>query len=170
MYERHGQPLLSRRLFVRRVVRSLAAGALIITVSLSVGMLGYHWLENMRWIDAFANAAMILSGMGPLEPLKTDGGKIEALPHDRAGYFDLTTDEAADVRKAMVNALEGLDIDPRAYETLYELNRVGHEENSVLSVLENVANHDREHAAQIRAIIEVKAATGLSTERGDLIN
>ena len=78
MYERHGQPLLSRRLFVRRVVRSLAAGALIITVSLSVGMLGYHWLENMRWIDAFANAAMILSGMGPLEPLKTDGGKLFA--------------------------------------------------------------------------------------------
>ena len=78
MYEPHGQPLLSRRLFVRRVVRSLAAGALIITVSLSVGMLGYHWLENMRWIDAFANAAMILSGMGPLEPLKTDGGKLFA--------------------------------------------------------------------------------------------
>ena len=78
MYERHSQPLLSRRLFVRRVVRSLAAGALIITVSLSVGMLGYHWLENMRWIDAFANAAMILSGMGPLEPLKTDGGKLFA--------------------------------------------------------------------------------------------
>ncbi|TMH80447.1 MAG: hypothetical protein E6H49_09450 [Betaproteobacteria bacterium] len=78
MYERHGQPLLSRRLFVRRVVRSLAAGALIITVSLSVGMLGYHWIENMRWIDAFANAAMILSGMGPLEPLKTDGGKLFA--------------------------------------------------------------------------------------------
>src|SRR5436853_4559888 len=46
--------------------------------------------------------------------LKTDGGKIEALPHDRAGYFDLTTDEAADVRKAMVNALEGLDIEVEA--------------------------------------------------------
>src|SRR5439155_7337168 len=73
-----------------------------------------------------------------------------------------------DARKELLRALEGLDIDPRAYETLYELNRVGHEENSVLSVLENVANHDREHAAQIRAIIEVKAATGLSTERGDL--
>ena len=75
-----------------------------------------------------------------------------------------------DARKELLRALEGLDIDPRAYETLYELNRVGHEENIVLSVLENVANHDREHAAQIRAIIEVKAATGLSTERGDLIN
>jgi len=41
-------------------------------------MLGYHWLEHMRWIDAFANAAMILSGMGPIDPLKTDGGKLFA--------------------------------------------------------------------------------------------
>ena len=78
MYERHGQPLISRRRFAGRVARSFAVGALIIVVSLSVGMLGYHWLENMRWIDAFANAAMILSGMGPLEPLKTDGGKLFA--------------------------------------------------------------------------------------------
>jgi hypothetical protein len=78
MYERHNQPLLSRRLFARRVARSLAAGALIVAVSLFVGMLGYHWLENMRWIDSFANAAMILSGMGPLEPLKTNGGKLFA--------------------------------------------------------------------------------------------
>ncbi len=41
-------------------------------------MLGYHWLEGMPWIDAFANAAMILSGMGPLDPLRTDGGKLFA--------------------------------------------------------------------------------------------
>lgn len=41
-------------------------------------MAGYHELENMEWMDAFANAAMILSGMGPLEPLKTKGGKLFA--------------------------------------------------------------------------------------------
>jgi len=78
MYERHSQPLLSRRLFARRVAGSFATGASIIIVSLCVGMLGYHWLEHMRWIDAFANAAMILSGMGPIDPLKTDGGKLFA--------------------------------------------------------------------------------------------
>jgi glutamine synthetase len=37
-------------------------------------------------------------------------GVVESLPHDRAGYFDVTTDEAADIRKEMVNALEGLGI------------------------------------------------------------
>jgi len=59
-----------------------------------------------------------------------------------------------DVRKGMLQALEALDVDPMAYETFYELKRVGHEEYSVVSLLENVANHDREHAAQIRAIVE----------------
>ncbi len=58
-----------------------------------------------------------------------------------------------DSRKALLNALMGLDADPRAYETFYELRRVGHEEYSVLSVLENVASHDREHVDQIKSIV-----------------
>jgi hypothetical protein len=41
-------------------------------------MAGYRYLEGMEWIDAFANAAMILSGMGPLAPLHTWGGKLFA--------------------------------------------------------------------------------------------
>jgi len=58
-----------------------------------------------------------------------------------------------DSRKALLNALKELEEDPRGYETFYELRKVGHEEYSVLSVLENVANHDREHAEQIRTIL-----------------
>jgi uncharacterized damage-inducible protein DinB len=65
-----------------------------------------------------------------------------------------------DARRALVQALEELDMDPRAYLTFYELKRVGHEECSVLSILENVASHDREHAGQIRAITEDKTASG----------
>ena len=42
------------------------------------GVGGYRLLEGMSWIDAFANAAMILSGMGPLTPLQTWGGKLFA--------------------------------------------------------------------------------------------
>ena len=41
-------------------------------------MLGYRWFEGMSWIDAFANASMILSGMWPLSPLQTWGGKLFA--------------------------------------------------------------------------------------------
>lgn len=43
-----------------------------------MGMIGYHTFENMSWVDAFVNAAMILSGMGPMGQLSTSGGKIFA--------------------------------------------------------------------------------------------
>jgi len=58
-----------------------------------------------------------------------------------------------DSRKGLLDALKELETDPQGYETFYELRKVGHEEYSVLSVLENVANHDREHAEQIRTIL-----------------
>ena len=77
-YESKHQPLLSRAQFARRLARNFGVSSLLIGLSLVVGMAGYHWLEGMEWIDAFANAAMILSGMGPLAPLQTWGGKLFA--------------------------------------------------------------------------------------------
>lgn len=41
-------------------------------------MCGYHYLENLPWLDSFLNASMILGGMGPVSDLKTDGGKLFA--------------------------------------------------------------------------------------------
>ena len=75
-----------------------------------------------------------------------------------------------DSRTALLKALGALEMDPKAYETFYELKKVGHEEYSVLSVLENVASHDHEHAAQIRAILEDKTAGGLTSNVENLIN
>src|SRR5947209_19333317 len=77
-FESRHQPLLGRAAFARRLARSVAAAGLLIAPSLAAGMAGYHWTEGMAWVDAFANAAMILSGMGPLEPLHTRGGKLFA--------------------------------------------------------------------------------------------
>ena len=57
---------------------SFSIGMIAISIALAAGMLGYHHYENMSWVDAFANAAMILSGMGPLQPLITTGGKVFA--------------------------------------------------------------------------------------------
>src|SRR2546423_13146341 len=74
--ESRHQPLLSRRAFARRLARSFAAASVLIGVSLLVGMLGYHYIEGMAWIDAFVNAAMILSGMGPVGQLQTWSGKL----------------------------------------------------------------------------------------------
>ena len=77
-FESKHQPLLSRRLFLKRLARNLAAAAILIGISLLAGMVGYRYLEGMSWIDAFVNAAMILSGMGPVGQLQTWGGKLFA--------------------------------------------------------------------------------------------
>jgi hypothetical protein len=78
VFEHRNQPLLSQREFAWRMVRfgGLALG--IIAASLGVGVLGYHFFENLSWIDALVNAAMILGGMGPVDPLHTVGGKLFA--------------------------------------------------------------------------------------------
>jgi hypothetical protein len=77
-YESRSDPLLSRSAFVGRLVASCVAAAMLISASLFAGMCGYKYLENMTWVDAFVNAAMILSGMGPVEMLHTSAGKIFA--------------------------------------------------------------------------------------------
>lgn len=78
MYEKHHQALVSRTVFYKRVATSMVLGLSAVVIAQFIGMLGYHFYEKMSWIDAFVNAAMILSGMGPLEPLKTTGGKLFA--------------------------------------------------------------------------------------------
>ena len=77
-FEHKRQPLASRRLFAKRLAGSIGLSAALILLSLLGGMAGYHHFENMSWIDAFVNAAMILSGMGPLGTLNTTSGKIFA--------------------------------------------------------------------------------------------
>ena len=77
-YESRHQPVLSRRDFAKRLVRNVLFVGLLIAVSLAGGMAGYHFLEGLSWIDAFLNASMILSGMGPVAQVQTSGGKIFA--------------------------------------------------------------------------------------------
>ena len=50
----------------------------MVALSLLAGMAGYHYFEHLAWLDAFANAAMILSGMGPLAQPQTPSGKMFA--------------------------------------------------------------------------------------------
>jgi hypothetical protein len=64
--------------FLRRQVRSIGIGLVFICVALYAGMLGYHFLVGLSWIDSYENAAMILSGMGPLAAPATTAGKIFA--------------------------------------------------------------------------------------------
>jgi hypothetical protein len=71
-------PLLPMRVFLIHLFRNLLIGVVMISFGLAIGMWGYHQFEHMDWIDAFVNAAMILSGMGPFGPMTTTGGKLFA--------------------------------------------------------------------------------------------
>ena len=52
--------------------------ALLIGMSLLIGMVGYHSLVGMGWVDSFLNASMLLGGMGPVGDIPTTAGKIFA--------------------------------------------------------------------------------------------
>jgi len=77
-FESKSEPLLSRAQFAGRMVRNFGLASALVAVSLLAGMLGYHLTEGMDAVDSFVNAAMILSGMGPMGELKTTGGKLFA--------------------------------------------------------------------------------------------
>ncbi len=76
MYEHKKQPLASSRIFYQRVLKNLLVASGIIMICLVIGIIGYHYLANASWIDALHNAAMILSGMGPVIEIETNTGKL----------------------------------------------------------------------------------------------
>jgi hypothetical protein len=78
MYETKKQRPLVRARFVRRLLVHLLGAMGLLVVSLVFGMWGYMFFENLGWRDAFLNAAMLLGGMGPVNPPQTDGGKLFA--------------------------------------------------------------------------------------------
>jgi hypothetical protein len=78
MFEHRNTHLLPRKEYYRRIARHAALGVVVLIGSLGIGMIGYHAFEDLPWVDAFLNAAMILSGMGPVATLQTNAGKIFA--------------------------------------------------------------------------------------------
>jgi len=78
IYERRNQRLASREVFRRRLVTSSTVGLVLVAISLAIGIAGYMGFEGLAFVDAFVNAAMILSGMGPLHNPATTGGKVFA--------------------------------------------------------------------------------------------
>ncbi|MEA2238146.1 MAG: hypothetical protein QOC81_2870 [Thermoanaerobaculia bacterium] len=78
MYETLRDELLTRAQFTLRVLWHLSAAILASGIALLIGVLGYRYLGGLSWVDSLLNASMILGGMGPVDPLKTDGAKIFA--------------------------------------------------------------------------------------------
>ncbi len=77
-YEHRSQPLLPRMAFFRRVILHAAISLGVILGSLVIGILGYHFLDGLSWVDSLVNASMILGGMGPVDPLKNPAAKVFA--------------------------------------------------------------------------------------------
>ncbi|MBV9618276.1 MAG: hypothetical protein JO201_03610 [Verrucomicrobia bacterium] len=78
MCESRSHPLLSRAKFIRRVGYHALIALLFVAVALGVGVLGYHWIGHLKWIDSLLNASMILGGMGPVDPLQSNAAKVFA--------------------------------------------------------------------------------------------
>ncbi len=78
MFEHRTDQLLPLSVFFTRLARHIVLAMLLVIAALFMGMAGYHFFEHMSWTDAFVNAAMILSGMGPVTTLNTNAGKIFA--------------------------------------------------------------------------------------------
>jgi hypothetical protein len=74
-FEHHTEPLISRREFLLRVTRYGMISGMLIAFSLGVGIIGYHYLNELPWLDSLLNASMILAGMGPVDALKNDAAK-----------------------------------------------------------------------------------------------
>ena len=66
-----------RRSFSHRFILALGLSSLLVGFSLGLGIFGYHYIARLKWVDALLNAAMILTGMGP----------VDALPSNAAKYF-----------------------------------------------------------------------------------
>jgi hypothetical protein len=109
MYEKRTEPLLSRREFAIRLARHGGVSLVLIAGSLLIGAAGYHLTEGLSWLDALLNAAMILTGMGPVTPLRHVSGKLFAT------FYALYSGVA-------FLAIAGLLIAPVAHRLLHRLH------------------------------------------------
>lgn len=76
MYEHKRQPLASRATFYQRILKNILVAFLIMAVCLVIGMVGYRYTAHFSWIDSLHNASMILSGMGLIDKVGNDTGKL----------------------------------------------------------------------------------------------
>ena len=89
--EAHAARRALRRTLVHRLIRNGALVAAFILLALGIGATGYHTLDGLPWLDAVLNAAMILTGMGPIAPISTPAAKVFATVYALfSGVFFLT--------------------------------------------------------------------------------
>ena len=78
MYENKRQSVISKQQFNQRMINHLLVVFALLAFSLAIGMIGYKVFERFSWIDGFLNSAMLLGGMGPVNPPLPAAGKLFA--------------------------------------------------------------------------------------------
>lgn len=78
MLENKTKPLLSSKQFIRRIALNFLYASILLVISLGIGIFGYHWICKLSWIDSLLNSSMILTGMGPVNPMTTTSAKLFA--------------------------------------------------------------------------------------------
>ena len=62
--------------FIVRMMKYFYFAIVVIVFSISLGIAGYSYYGNLPLVDSFHMASMILTGMGPVEVMKSDSAKI----------------------------------------------------------------------------------------------
>lgn len=115
MFEKHTQPLLSRRHFAVRSLQYAAFSGALLLFSLLLGMIGYHRCAGIGWVDAFYNASMILTGMGPALD-------IDALPLARQESVKIFAGLYALYSGVVFLAASGLILSPILHRFFHKLH------------------------------------------------
>jgi hypothetical protein len=75
-FEHRKQKVVPMSQFLKRMGRYGLVAATLIFFSVSLGTIGYHLFGQLKWLDSFHMASMILTGMGPVAEMETDGAKL----------------------------------------------------------------------------------------------
>jgi hypothetical protein len=81
VFEKKWESIAPRRVFFTRVFFSSLMSLAVVVLSLAFGTWGYHYFAGLGWTDALLNAAMILTGMGPVDPMRSEAGKLFAVAY-----------------------------------------------------------------------------------------
>lgn len=75
MFEKKTQELISRSKFYSRQLKFTLYASVLLALSLAIGVIGYMTFADLSPVDAFLNASMILTGMGPVNAMTSNASK-----------------------------------------------------------------------------------------------
>lgn len=75
-FENVSQPVVPFRVWLHRVAQSIGISMCVMMVAFGIGVVGYHWIGKLAWVDSVLEASMILAGEGPIAPMNNTAVKL----------------------------------------------------------------------------------------------